>query len=126
MGWAKKAIVGFVMAGLALQVGGTFAPEDYAMTVIVAGIGLVCAGAAGLAGKEAYCFGYREGWMLMWGYPVVVLAVLLGLGGGVFNALAFSALFLLILSLTGKKLRQPLLSPCTTDVCEAPAEKISQ
>jgi uncharacterized integral membrane protein len=118
MTWIKKIIAGLVAAGLALQVAGTFAPEEYAVTVIIAGIGLVCAGAAGLAGKEAYCFGYREGRLLMWGYPIVVLAVLLGIGGAVFNSLAFSALFLLILSLAGKKLRQPLLSSCTTDICE--------
>jgi uncharacterized integral membrane protein len=113
MSWIKKIILSSVLAGLALQVAGfSVAPEQYAGTVIIAGIGLVCAGAAGLVGKEAYCFGYREGWLLMWLYPIVVLANLLGRENRVFNAIAFSALFLLLLSLVGKKLKQPLLSKC--------------
>ena len=123
MAWVKKIILGSVVFGLVLQVAGYFAaPEQYAGSVMIAGIGLVCVGSAGMAGKEAYCFGYREGWMLMmFGFPVMVLANLMGKEHHIFNSLGFSAIFLLLLFLTGKKLRQPLLSPCPTNACGEPA-----
>jgi uncharacterized integral membrane protein len=123
MSWVRKAILGSVMTGIALQAFGFYAPEHYAGTVMVAGIGFVCAGSAGMVGKEAYRFGYREGWLLMMiGYPLVVLENLLGKENRIFNAIVFSALFLLLISLTGKKLKQRLLSSCTTNVCGAPAK----
>jgi len=78
----------------------------------------VCVGAGGMAAKEAYCFGYREGWLLaMFGFPVMVLANLFGRENHAFNSIGFSILFLLLLSLTGKKLKQKLLSSCSTNVC---------
>ncbi len=121
MSWIKKIVLGSVLIGIPLQViGWMYAPEQYAVSVILAGIGLVCIGAGGMVGKEAYCFGHREGWMLMWLYPILILANLAGLGHPVFNALGFSTAFLLLLSLTGKKLRQPLLSKCTTGTCGVP------
>ncbi len=109
----KKFIAGSVMLGLALQVAGsTTMPEQYAGTVLIIGIGLVCVGAGGMAAKEAYCFGYREGWLLMLLFPAMVLVNLLGKENHIFNSLGFSVIFLLLLSLTGKKLRQKLLSKC--------------
>jgi uncharacterized integral membrane protein len=123
MTWIKKVIVGSIAAGIALQVWGFYAPEQYAGSIIIAGIGLVCAGTAGMAGKEAYCFAYREGWMLMWLYPVVIFANLFMNVGLVLNTLAFSALFLLNLFLTGKKLKQPLLASCESNVCGLPPQK---
>ena len=118
MSWIRKIVLGSVLIGIPLQVfGWMYAPEQYAVSVILAGIGLVCIGAGGMVGKEAYCFGYREGWMLMWLYPILIIANLAGIGHRVFNSLGFSAAFLLLLSLTGRKLRQPLLSKCTTNVC---------
>ena len=119
MSWVKKVILGLVLIGLAFQVAGYVTiQEQYAGSVLIAGIGLVCAGAAGMVGKEAYCFGYREGWLLMMlGFPLIVLENLIGKENRIFNSLGFSALFLLLLSLTGKKLKQPLLSSCTTNVC---------
>jgi uncharacterized integral membrane protein len=121
MSWVKKIILGSVLIGIPLQVlGWLYAPEEYAVAVIIAGIGFVCVGAGGMVGKEAYCFAYREGWMLLWLYPILVLVNLLGLSHPVFNALGFSAAFLLLLSLVGKKLKQPLLAKCTTDKCPAP------
>jgi uncharacterized integral membrane protein len=123
MSWVKKIILGSIVIGIPLQVLGlVLAPPQYAGTVILVGIGLVCAGAAGMVGKEAYCFAYREGWALMWSFPIMILANLVARENRVFNALGFSAIFLMLLSLTGKKLRQPLLSKCTTDVC-VPREK---
>ena len=108
MSWVKKMILGSVLTGLVLQVAGCLVgPEQYAGSIIIAGIGFVCVGAAGMAGKEAYCFGYREGWLLMMiGFPLMVLANFIGKENRIFNSLGFSALFLLLLSLMGKKLKQ--------------------
>ena len=46
MSWVKKIILGSVLIGISLQVAGYFAPEQYAGSVIIAGIGFVCVGAA--------------------------------------------------------------------------------
>ncbi len=121
----KKFIVSSVIIGLAMQAAGSFvAPEEYAGSVLIGGIGFVCIGASGMAGKEAYCFGYREGWLLaMLAFPVMVLVNLIGKENILFNSLGFSIIFLLFLSLTGKKLKQRLLSPCSTDVCGLPEKK---
>ncbi len=112
----KKFILGSVVAGLGIQIAGSFlAPEQYAGQLMIAGIGVVCIGASGMAGKEAYCFGYREGWLLaIFGFPVMVLENLLSKESIIFNSAGFSILFLLLLSLTGKKLKQPILNPCIT------------
>lgn len=123
MSWIKKVILGSITAGIALQVAGFYAPEQYAGSVIIAGIGLVCAGAAGIAGKEAYCFAYWEGRMLMWLYPVIIVANLVWNVSLAVNAPAFSALFILNLFLTGKKLKQPLLTSCVSNVCGLPPQK---
>lgn len=106
--WLRKLLLGSILIGIALQVVGIFiAPPQDAIAVILGGIGFVCLGTAGMAGKEAYCFGYREGWMLMWLYPALVLLIAAGNENTIINALAFTGHFLLILSLAGKKLRQP-------------------
>ncbi len=122
MPWVKKIILGAVLFGLVLQVVAYLVgPEQYAGSAIIAGIGFVCAGSAGMVGKEAYCFGYREGWLLMMiGFPVMVLENIIGRENRIFNSLGFSVLFLLLLSLTGKKLKQRLLSSCTANVCGVP------
>ena len=120
--WIRKIILGSVIAGIALQAAGMYVPEQYAGRVMIAGIGLVCVGAAGMVGKEAYCFGYREGWLLMQvGFPVIVLVNFFFKENNIFNTVGFSAVFLLLLSLVGKKLRQRLLTACTTNVCGNPA-----
>ena len=119
----KKVILGSILTGLALQVAGFYVQEQYAGLMILSGLGLVCAGAAGMVGKEAYCFGYREGWLLMLlAFPIMVLANLLGKENPVLNSIGFSIVFLLLLSLVGKKLKQRLLSACTTNVCGAPGK----
>ena len=124
MSWVKTMILGSVMIGIGLQIGGFYAPEQHVGTVIIGGIGFVCAGAAGIAGKEAYCFGYREGWLLMMlGFPFLVLANLLGKENSILNSLGFSVVFLLLLFLVGKKLKQRRLSSCTTNVCGLPPQK---
>jgi uncharacterized integral membrane protein len=117
--WLKGLVLAAVLAGIPLQAAGVlFAPPEHAVTVILSGIGLVALGAAGMAAKEAYCFGWREGWGLAGLLPAVALANLFGMVDTVFNALGFSLLFLLLLSLTGRKLRQPLsLGSSSEDRC---------
>ncbi len=106
MSLAKILIIGSILTGLALQVAGFHVQEQHAGLMIIAGIGLVCVGAAGMAGKEAYYFGYREGWLLMLLAPFMVLVNLLGKENPVLNAIGFSIVFLLQLSLVGRKLKQ--------------------
>ena len=107
--WFRNLLLGNVLAGFPVQTAGIlFAPPELAGTVILAGIGLVCLGAAGMAGKEAYCFSWKEGWALAVLLPLAVLANLFGRENSIYNALAFSAVFLLFLSLAGRKLRQPI------------------
>ncbi len=109
--WIKRIILGTVFSGLALQVAGSFfMPEQYAGSTIVAGIGMVCVGAAVMAGKESRHFGCPEGWLLgAAGFPIMVLGNLIGKTNHLFNAVGFSVLFFLLLSLAGRKLRQRLL-----------------
>ncbi len=109
--WIKAGIVGSVAVGLALQVAGAFlAPEQQAGSVIVAGIGFVCAGAAGMAANEAYYSGFYEGWFLTAVFPIMILGNLFGKEHRVMNAAGFSTLFLLLLFLAGRRLRQRLPS----------------
>ena len=124
MTWIRKIILAAALSGIPLQIiGMQVVPPQYAASVVLIGVGLMCVAGAGIVGKEAYCFAYREGWWLMWLYPVVILTNLLAGEHRVFNALAFSAAFLLLLSLAGKKLKQPLLSSCTMNVCGTPEKK---
>ena len=114
MSVVKKTIIGLIVTGIALQVAGFYVQEQYAGLMIIAGFGLVCAGAAGMVGKEAYCFGYREGWLLMLlAFPFMVLVNLFGKEDHVLNSIGFSVIFLLLLSLVGKKLKQRPLSKNT-------------
>jgi uncharacterized integral membrane protein len=126
MSWIKRIVVAFVLAGIALQVFGLYALEEYAGSIIIGGIGIVCIASAGMAGKEAYCFKYREGWLLMLlGFPIMVLVNLLGKENHVLNSIGFSMLFLLLLSLTGRKLKEPLLPKCSATGGCAPPQKTS-
>ncbi len=107
--WVRRVILGLAIIGIGLQIGGFYLPEEHVGRALLAGIGFVCAGAAGIAGTEAYCFGYPEGWLLMlFGFPFMMLANLLGKEDRILNSLGFSVLFLLLLSFTGKKVRQQL------------------
>jgi uncharacterized integral membrane protein len=121
LSWIRSILFGAAVTGIFLQLAGLFAPPDTAGAVIICGIGLVCVGAAGMAGKEAYCFSYREGWLLMWAFPAVVITDLVAKENRTFNALAFSTIFLLLLSLVWKKLRQPLHATYSKQNCGPPA-----
>ena len=88
--------------------------------ILIISMGLVLAGLAGLYGKEAHCFHFAEGWILMWSFPVLVFANLLIYGFNAENAYAVRTVFciiyfiimLLAFSFLIKKIRQPLMQFC--------------
>lgn len=88
--------------------------------ILIISAGLVLAGLAGLYGKEAHCFHFFEGWILMWSFPILVFANLLVYGlnaeyNGTVHAV-FSAVYIIItvlaFSFLIKKMRQPLMQFC--------------
>jgi len=115
--WVRKIVLGSVVLGFVLQIIGFNATAQHAGTIIIAGIGFVCAAAAGMMSKEAYGLGYREGGLLMmFAFPVLVLINLMNKESFQFNTIGFAILFLLLLFTTGKKLRQPLIFSCSTTI----------
>ncbi len=88
--------------------------------ILIISIGLVLAGLAGLYGKEAHCFHFIEGWILMWSFPVLIFANLLIYGLNIENngivhtvfSIVYVIIMLLTLSFLIKKLRQPLMQFC--------------
>ncbi len=88
--------------------------------ILIVSIGFVLAGYAGLYGKEAYCFHFNEGWILMWSFPVLIFTNLIiygtGYGRNVITHDIFSVIYLIIvilaLSFLIKKLRQPIMEFC--------------
>jgi uncharacterized integral membrane protein len=109
--WIRSLVGTAVIAGIPLQIIGMFhAPPEMASTAILSGIGLVCLGAAVMAAKEAYCLAFTAGWLLSGFLPLVVTANLLGKENVIYNSLAFSLIFLLLLFLAGRQLKQPLAS----------------
>lgn len=88
--------------------------------ILIISMGFVLAGLAGLYGKEAHCFHFIEGWILMWSFPFLIFANLLLYGLGLQNNgsvhVIFSVIYLIImllaLSFLIKKLRQPLMQFC--------------
>ena len=88
--------------------------------ILVVSAGLVLAGLSGLYGKEAHCFHFFEGWILMWSFPLIIFANLLIFGlkaenNGVVH-LVFSFIYgimaLLAFSFLIKKIKQPLMQFC--------------
>jgi uncharacterized integral membrane protein len=88
--------------------------------ILVISAGLVLAGLSGLYGKEAHCFHFFEGWILMWSFPLIIFANLLIFGlkaenNGVVH-LVFSFIYgimaLLAFSFLIKKIKQPLMQFC--------------
>ncbi|MHB8232254.1 MAG: DUF2301 domain-containing membrane protein [bacterium] len=88
--------------------------------ILIISMGFVLAGLAGLYGKEAHCFHFVEGWILMWSFPVLIFANLLIYGLKLQNngyvhmvfSVIYIILMLLALSFLVKKLRQPLMQFC--------------
>ena len=88
--------------------------------ILIISIGFVLAGVAGLYGKEAHCFHFIEGWILMWSFPVLIFSNLLIYGLNAENysiiRIVFSVIYvataLTAFSFLIKKLRQPLMQFC--------------
>jgi len=65
-------MIGVVLFGILLQnIPAPVLTGDQAMFL---GLGAVAVGAAFLAGKEAWCFYFKEGWILTAVYPIFVLS----------------------------------------------------
>lgn len=87
---------------------------------IIVSSGFVLAGLAGLYGKEAHCFHFIEGWILMWIFPLLLLLNLIVYALNLQNYpllhFILSSIYILItilaFSFLTKKLRQPLMQFC--------------
>jgi uncharacterized integral membrane protein len=120
----KRFILGCLVLGFIAQGAGLLSPY-YGEKIFLIGLGFVLAAGAGIMGKEAYCFGYLEGWALLASYPIALLPNLFasgppgdGLYG--FNAAMALIITLLHLSFLRRKLSQPLLRGCESGVCGLP------
>lgn len=122
----KKFILRMTFGGIALQIISLFiTPINafYAEKLFFLGLGLTLAGGAGLVGKEAYCFRFNEGWLLLMVYPLAVIPNLFGLAGHDYNLAISSLIAMLQISFLRRKLSQPLLKSCEGDVCGLPEKK---
>lgn len=122
----KKFIVRMTFAGIALQIISIFVnPLDafYAEKMFFLGFGLTLVGGAGLMGKEAYCFRFNEGWLLLMVYPLAVVPNLFGFASYKYNLGISVIITILQLSFLRKKLSQPLLKKCEGNVCGLPETK---
>ncbi|MHB1697200.1 MAG: DUF2301 domain-containing membrane protein [bacterium] len=119
--WKKEIkifILSCVILGIIFSVGYLAYFKNPEILIISAGF--VLAGLAGLYGKEAHCFHFVEGWILMWSFPVLIFTNLLIYGlklqdkGYVHAILSviYTVLMLLALSFLVKKLKQPLMQFC--------------
>lgn len=120
----KRFILGCLVLGVLLEVAGLLSPY-YGEKIFLVGLGFILAAGAGIMGKEAYCFGFLEGWALLAAYPLVILPNLFASGshvGGLhgFNAVMAIIITLLQLSFLRRKLSQPLLRGCDSGVCGLP------
>lgn len=119
----KRFILFSVVLGIPLQLMGYILFPLYLKEIFIIGLGFVCVGGAGLVGKEAYCFNFFEGWLILFLYPVIIFSNLLGVGNRAFLTMLYLFLLLLHSSFLRKKLRQPLLHRCETGVCRVPEGK---
>ena len=119
--WKKEIkifILSYVILGILFAAGYVFVFKN--PEILIISIGFVLAGVAGLYGKEAHCFHFIEGWILMWSFPILIFSNLLIYGLNVENygiiRVVFSVIYVVItlmaLSFLIKKLRQPLMQFC--------------
>lgn len=119
----KRFILRVTIGGIALQILSMLiqpVSAFYSEKLFFLGLGLTLAGGAGLVGKEAYCFRFNEGWLLLMVYPLAVIPNLFGLSGYRYNLVISSLVAILQLSFLRRKLSQPLLKPCEGNVCGTP------
>lgn len=118
----KRFILFMTITGIAIQIFSLFVPA-YRTNIFCLGLGFILAGGAGLVGKEAYCFGFIEGWLLLLIYPIAIIPNILGHVSPVFNLFLSGAIAVLQVSFLRRKLSQPLLKSCESNVCGLPEEK---
>lgn len=119
----KRFILRTAFAGLVFQIISLFiTPINafYSERIFFLGLGLTLVGGAGLMGKEAYCFRFNEGWLLIIMYPLAVLPNLFGSVSYKYNLIVSGIIAILQLSFLRKKLSQPLLKHCENNVCGLP------
>lgn len=124
----KRFILRMTFGGLALQIIAIFIDPIsvfYSEKLFFIGLGFTLTGGAGLVGKEAYCFRFNEGWLLMIMYPLIVIPNLLGLAGHKYNLILSIIVAVLQISFLRRKLSQPLLKSCEGNVCGLP-EKLEK
>jgi uncharacterized integral membrane protein len=88
--------------------------------LIIISIGFVLAGSGGLYGKEAHCFHFYEGWILLWSFPILILSNIIIYAANVQSSfpvhIIFSILYFIIavlaFSFLIKKIKQPLMQYC--------------
>jgi uncharacterized integral membrane protein len=80
-------------------------------------------GGAGIVGKEAYCFRFNEGWLLLIVYPLAIIPNLFGFASYNYNLVFAAIIAVLQLSFLRRKLSQPLLKKCEGNVCGLPNDK---
>ncbi len=114
----KRFILIMTFLGIVIQLLSLFTGSLKA-NIFSLGLGFLLAGGAGLVGKEAYCFGFIEGWLLLLVYPVAIIPNILGFGSHNFNLVLSGLIAVLQVSFLRKKLSQPLLKSCK-GVCGLP------
>jgi uncharacterized integral membrane protein len=119
----KRFILFMTFSGVAIQFLSIFLLPEYRTNIFCLGLGFILAGGAGLVGKEAYCFGFIEGWLLLLIYPVTIIPNIMGLSSHNFNLILSGIIAFLQVSFLRKKLSQPLLKSCEGNVCGLPEEK---
>lgn len=122
----KKFILRMTFAGIAVQISSIFIQPlnaFYAEKMFFLGLGLTLVGGAGLVGKEAYCFRFNEGWLLLMLYPLSVIPNLFGFASYKYNLIISVIIAILQISFLRKKLSQPLLKKCEGNVCGLPENK---
>ncbi|MBI5213404.1 MAG: hypothetical protein HY957_08540 [Nitrospirae bacterium] len=122
----KRFILRMTFAGIALQISSIFIQPFnafYAGKMFFLGLGLTLTGGAGLVGKEAYCFRFNEGWLLLMTYPLAVIPNLFGFSTYKYNLGISVIITILQFSFLRRKLSQPLLKHCENNVCGLPETK---
>ena len=122
----KRFVLRMTFAGIALQISSIFIQPlnaFYAGKMFFLGLGLTLTGGAGLVGKEAYCFRFNEGWLLLMVYPVAVIPNLFGFATYKYNLGISVIITILQFSFLRRKLSQPLLKHCEDNVCGVPENK---
>lgn len=124
----KKFILRMTFGGIALQIISVFInPINafYSEKMFFLGLGLTLIGGAGLVGKEAYCFRFNEGWLLLMAYPLAVIPNLFGFPQYKYNLVISAIIAVLQILFLRKKLSQPLLKKCEGNVCGLPESRNS-